>query len=166
MTDEKNIQEEETKMQPEGCEEKLKEAEDRYMRALADYQNLLKQTAREKQEFAKYANEQMILEMLPVYDNLKTSLAHLDEKAIESGWAKGIEYVIKQFADVLKNLGIEPIKTAGERFDPNSMEAVSQEETEDAGRDDQVANEISSGYRLNGRVIKAARVSVYRRKSS
>ena len=60
---------------------------DKYLRALADYQNLAKQTARERQEFAKYANEQLILEFIPVYDNLKTSLKHADEKA--SGWSVG-----------------------------------------------------------------------------
>lgn len=135
--------------------------EDKYMRALADYQNISKQTAKEKQEFAKYANEQLIMEMLPVYDNLKISLEHIDEETLKKGWAEGIKYVIKQFGDVFKNLGIEEIKTEGEKFDHNTMEAVSQETTEDEKKDALVAKQLSAGYKLNGRVIKAARVAVY-----
>jgi len=142
-------------------EDKFKEMENKYKRALADYHNLQKQTAKEKQEFAKYANEQLILEMLPVYDNLKTSMAHIDENTEKNGWAQGIKYVIKQFADALKNLGIEEINTEGEKFDHNTMEAVGQEETDDKRKEGNVAKELSAGYKLNGKVIKAARVSVY-----
>ena len=140
----------------------LKEKEDfeyLYKRALADYQNLAKQTARERQEFAKYANEQLILEFIPVYDNLKTSLKHADEKA--SGWLEGVKYVTKQFGDVFKNFGVEEIKTEGEKFDHNTMESVDMEKTDDKDMDGIVAKEVSAGYRMGGKVIKAARVIVY-----
>ncbi|MEK7097952.1 MAG: nucleotide exchange factor GrpE [Patescibacteria group bacterium] len=130
-----------------------------YKRALADYQNLSKQTAREKQEFAKYANEQLILEFIPVYDNLKTSLKHADEKA--NGWLEGVKYVTKQFGDVFKNFGVEEIKTEGEKFDHNTMESVDTEKTDDNDKDGMVAKEVSAGYRMGEKVIKAARVIVY-----
>jgi len=134
---------------------------DKYLRALADYQNVLKQTDREKQEFGKYANERLILEILPVYDNLKVSLEHADETISKNGWVEGIKHVIKQFGDILKNFGVEEIKTEGAKFDHDIMEAVSQEETDDESKDHMVAKELSSGYKLNGKVIKAARVAVY-----
>ncbi len=135
------------------------DCEEKYKRALADYHNLLKQTAREKDEFAKYANERMIVEFIPVYDNLKTSLVHAGEET--NSWLDGIKYVVKQFGEVLKSFGIEEIKTVGETFDHNIMEAVATEETDDENLDHVVAKEISSGYKLQGKVIKAARVAVF-----
>ena len=137
---------------------------DKYLRALADYQNLLKQTARDKEEFAKYANEQLILEILPAYDNLKISLAHVGENGEKNGWTEGIKHVIGQFAKTLQMAGVEEIKTVGEKFDHNTMEAVESEETDDKKKDGVVARELAAGYKLNGKVIKAARVVVYQYK--
>ena len=131
--------------------DKYQELDNKYKRALADYQNLLKRTNEEKQEFAKYANEQLILELLPVYDNLKVSLAHIDEAAQNNGWAEGIKYVVKQFKDALTNLGVAEIKTKGEKFDPLAMEAVE-------GKGGKVKQELKSGYKLNGKIIIPAKV--------
>lgn len=150
------------------------EMENNYMRALADYQNLLKRTALEKMEFVKYANEQLLMEFIPVYDNLKISLKHIDEKDKENPWVKGIEYVIKMFHDLLEGNGVTEIKTVGEKFDPHKMEAMpdstslprtdadaapadSAAKKKESG-DEKVAKEISSGYELNGKIIKAAKV--------
>jgi molecular chaperone GrpE len=129
------------------------ELENKYKRVLADYQNLFKDTAREKEEFAKFANERIILDMIAVYDNLKISLAHAGETEKVNGWAEGIKHIIKQFGDVLKNYGVEEIKTEGEKFDPNFMEAVE-------GEGDIVKQEIGAGYKLGGKIIKAARVAL------
>ena len=134
-------------------EKKYNEMRNNYKRALADYQNLLKRTVKEKQEFAKYANEQLLYSILPVYDNLKTSLKHTDDAARDNGWAEGIKYVIKQFKEVLNNSGVEEIKTIGQKFDPNAMEAIE-------GNGDKVKAEIKAGYRLNGKVIIPAKVAL------
>jgi len=140
-----------------------KSFEDKYQRALADYQNLLKQTAKEKAEFAQYANERLICEMIPVYDHLKLALAHKDQENHDS-WAEGVKHVIKQFKEVLSGFGAEEIKTNDEKFDHNIMEAVSEEATNDEKRDGRVAKEVRSGYKLNGKVIIPARVVVYKYK--
>lgn len=132
-------------------EEKLKEMEHNYKKALADYQNLLRRTGEEKKEYIKYANEQLLMEFIPVYDNLKISLEHIDDKDKENPWVKGIEYVIKMFSGLLEANGVKEIKTIGEKFDPHKMEAVE-------GKGEKVTKEVSSGYELNGKVIKAAKV--------
>ena len=106
------------------------DCEDKYKRALADYQNLMKQTAREKEEFAKFANEMLLYELIPVYDNLKLSLSHIDEQASQNGWAEGIKHITKQFKDALENAGVSEIETAGQKFDHDTMEAVDKEKTE------------------------------------
>ena len=127
------------------------ELESKYKRALADYQNLLKRTAEEKQEFAKYANEGWVREILPVYDNLKISLVHIDEEAKGNGWAEGIKYVIKQFAEILKNMGVEEIVAKGKKFDHNTMEAIE-------GKGDKVSEVVKPGYILKDKVIVPAKV--------
>ncbi len=146
-----------------GKKDELKEMEDKYKRALADYQNLLKRTEVEKQEFVKYANERLLTEILPVYDNLKMSFKHIGDGAENNGWLEGIKYVIKQFGDVLKGLGVEEIKTVGEKFDHHTMEAIEKKETDDKKKDGIVESEAMPGYRLGDKVIRAARVVVYER---
>jgi molecular chaperone GrpE len=149
----------------EQIELKLKDEnfEHKYRLALADYQNLLKQTAKEKMEFGVYANEQLLYKILPVYDNLKMAITHGDEKNHDA-WLQGVKYVIKQFKDILADMGVEEIKTEGEKFDHNFMEAVSTEETDDEEKDDMIASEVKAGYRLNGKVIMPARVVVFKYK--
>lgn len=137
--------------------------ENKYKRALADYQNLLKQTAKEKMEFAVYANEQMLREILPVYDHLKMAIAHHNGESTDD-WITGVKHVVKQFKDVLEKIGVEEIKVKDKKFDHNLMDALSNEETEDEKLDDIVAKEIKAGYKLNGKIIEPAKVIVYKKK--
>ncbi|MDD5071353.1 MAG: nucleotide exchange factor GrpE [Patescibacteria group bacterium] len=137
----------------EKLEKKDENFEHKYLLALADYQNLLKRTAQEKLEFVKYANEDLIQSIIPVYDNLKISLAHVDETVKKNGWLEGIKHVIRQFKDVLESMGVEEIKTVGEKFDHNTMEAIE-------GKGEKVIKEVRPGYKLSGKVIVAAKVIV------
>ena len=137
--------------------------EDMYKRALADYQNLLKQTAKEKMEFAVYANEQMLREILPVYDHLKMAIEHHNGESTDD-WLTGVKHVVKQFKDALEKIGVEEIKVKDKKFDHNLMDALSSEETEDENLDGQVAKQIKAGYKLNGKVIEAVKVIVYKKK--
>ena len=132
-------------------EAELKESNDQYLRALAEQQNLMKRQAIEKEEFIRYANQEIISEFLMVYDHLKLSIGSLSEEEKNSAWVKGVELTVKQFRELLGINGIEEIKTVGEKFDPNFMEAME-------GSGEKVAREIMPGYKLNGRVIRAARV--------
>ncbi|MFH1427465.1 MAG: nucleotide exchange factor GrpE [Patescibacteria group bacterium] len=130
-----------------------KALEGKYKRALADYQNLIKETAKEKAEFAKYANRELLHEIIPIYDNLKLSLKHTDEIATKNGWVQGVQYIVKQFRDVLKRAGVEEIKTKGEKFNPETMEAIE-------GKGDKVKKEVKPGYKLHGKVFIPAKVIV------
>ncbi|MGE5425736.1 MAG: nucleotide exchange factor GrpE [Bacillota bacterium] len=127
--------------------------EHKYLRALADYQNLLKQSAKDKEEFIKYVLEDFLHEILPVYDHLKLSVSSLGETEKDSAWVKGVEYVLKQFKDVLESHGVKEIKTVGEAYDYHRMEAID-------GKGDKVVKEVRPGYDLNGRVIRPAKVIV------
>lgn len=129
------------------------DSEQKYLRALADYQNLLKQTAKEKQEFAKYAVGDFLQDILPVYDHLKLSLTGLSEEEGKNAWAEGVRHVLKQFKDVLAAHSVEEIKTVGEKFDHNTMDAID-------GSGETVKQEVMPGYKLNGKVIRPAKVIV------
>ncbi|BFD25226.1 MAG: nucleotide exchange factor GrpE [Candidatus Parcubacteria bacterium] len=126
---------------------------DKYHRSLADYQNLVKQTAQEKTEFIKYANSRLIEDLLPVYDHLKLSLVNLPNTETKSAWVVGVGHVLKQFKELLNTEGVSEIVTVGQAFDANTMEAIE-------GAGDIVVKEVIPGYQLNGRLIKAAKVIV------
>ncbi len=154
--------------------EKLKQEnndlENKYKRALADYQNLVKQTAREKEEFIKYSNEEVIKEILIVYDNLKLSLASIkgiklfkeDTNKDLRQWLDGVKLIKRQFKDILEKFGVEKVETKDKEFNPQEMEAIKSEPTSNAKLQDIVALEVKPGYKLNGKLIIPARVSVYK----
>ena len=134
-------------------ESEIENSEQKYLRALADYQNLLKQSAREKTEFVKFALEDFLHELLPVYDHLKLSLKSLKPEEEKSPWVEGVRHVLKQFKTALENRGVEEIKTEGEKFNHEEMEALD-------GEGEIVEKEVMSGYKLNGKVIRIAKVIV------
>ncbi|MDD5289665.1 MAG: nucleotide exchange factor GrpE [Patescibacteria group bacterium] len=142
-----------------------------WKRALADYENLKKQTAKEKEEFAKFANTNLIIGLIPVYNNLKISFGHLPADLKNNNWVKGIEHIRKQMLDVLEFNGVEEIvPKIGEKFNPELHEAVKSEEqivnseqiTDDKQQttDHKIVKVLSDGYKLNGRVFMPAKVVV------
>lgn len=134
-------------------EEEVESSEQKYLRALADYQNLLKQTAKDREDFLKYALTDFLQDVLPVYDHLKMSMAGLSEEEAKNPWAVGVKHVLKQFKDILEARGVEEIKTVGKKFDHDLMEALD-------GQGETVKQEIMPGYKLNGKVIRHAKVIV------
>jgi len=131
-----------------------------WQRAQADYQNLQKQTEEKRSELVQYSKVQIIEDFIPVYDNFKKAFAvELDNPSsgVES-WKKGIEYIMKQFGDVIKNHGIVEVKTVGEMFDPTRHEAVSEEEGEQPSGT--IIQEVDSGYLMGEKVIKVAKVII------
>ncbi len=134
-------------------EEEAETSENKYLRALADYQNLLKQTAKDREDFIKYALSDFLQDILPVYDHLKLSMSGLNEEEAKNPWAVGVKHVLKQFKDILEARGVEEIKTIGEKFDHDLMEALD-------GQGEKVKQEIMPGYKLNGKVIRHAKVIV------
>jgi molecular chaperone GrpE len=135
----------------EKLKQEITDLDGKHKRALADYQNLLKNNINEKADFLKYSLEGFFLEILPIYDNLKMSIKTLNSEEEKSPWVEGVKYVIKQFQDVFTANGLTEIKTTGEKFDYNTMEAVE-------GDGDDVISELRAGYELKGKVIIPAKV--------
>ena len=158
--DNKEATKDENKEEQETINDTVKDLEYKWKRALADYQNLQKETAKEKAEFVKFANSAILMEILPVYENLKTSLEHADENNHDA-WLKGIKHVIKQFENILKDNGVEIINPVDSEFNPAEHEAVEKMETDDEKQVNKIAKVVKIGYKLHDRVIQAAKVVVY-----
>jgi len=126
----------------------VKKLEDLWKRALADYQNLEKRIALEKEEFVKFANRNLILRILPAIDSL--------EKAEEYLKDEGLSLALRQLKEGLFFEGLEKIEVKGKDFNPEEMECVAVGE----GEEGKVLEEIRAGYRLNGKVLRAAQVKV------
>lgn len=146
--------------QKSNSEQELLEYKAGWMRAKADYENLLKETEAKKKDYLDWSRRQILEEFIPIYDNFKKAFSmefgQLDTKT--ENWKKGIEYIMKQFSTILSNHNIEEIKTIGEKFDPNFHEAVAEEEVDDKEKVGQIIKEVDSGYLLNKKVIKVAKV--------
>ncbi|MFH0779970.1 MAG: nucleotide exchange factor GrpE [Parcubacteria group bacterium] len=132
---------------------------DGWKRASADYQNLVKETAKSRREYVNYANENLILEMLPILDNFKLAFNQIPESEKNSAWVAGFQHIKKQLEELLKGNGCEEIKTVGHLFNPLEHEAIEQVNTE-AHADNAVVLEKRPGYKLNNKVVQAAKVVV------
>lgn len=132
----------------------LAEADSRWKRALADYQNLEKRTQEEKMDFVRFSAKKLIEKLLGVLDDLEKAHAHLKDK--------GLELAVKKLVDVLKQEGVERIETVGKEYDIETMEALTLEESKE---DNKVLEEFRPGYTIHGSVLRPAQVKVSKKKS-
>lgn len=130
----------------------------RLMRAQADFENYRKRVAREREELALYANQKLLLGILPVLDNLERALAVPPAPGDEK-LRQGVELTARSFREILAREGLEPIEAVGQAFDPNRHEAVTTIESEEH-EDGTVVMEFQKGYRLGDRVIRPSMVQV------
>jgi molecular chaperone GrpE len=140
-------------------ENQAKELEDKLLRVAADFDNFKKRIAREFENLAKFANENLITKLTETLDNFHRALDPAKNSTDFDNFHKGVELIYESLMDVLEKEGLKPIKTIGETFDPNFHEAISQRES-DEFPEGTIVEEISKGYILNHRVIKAPKVII------
>ena len=141
-------------------EEKEKEAAanyDKYLRAVAEWDNYKKRAIKDKADAIKYGNEDIIKDILPFMDSMDRALEH-DTGDIQA-FKDGIALIQEQLLCCLKKHGVERIDAAGSTFDPNFHEALMQMES-DQHEDNKVISEMEKGYLLNGRLLRPSRVCV------
>ena len=179
--DEKNVQEpqEEILSTPPtaGSPDQLAAEKEKYVRLLAEFENMRKRQERERMELIKYAHEEIVIEFLSIYDDLERALSAASAKggsppkadqpsADASGGkeqdevlVKGIEMVVNNMRDLLKRYGVVPMDAVGKPFDSSRHEVLLQAETADFP-DGVVMEEFQKGYTLAGRVVRTAKVKV------
>ena len=136
---------------------------DKYVRAHAEFENVRKRMEKEKADFVKYANESLLLEFLPIIDNLEIAEKHIAQAKDFKSVQEGVDMIQLQIQKFLKDIGLERIKSVGEKFDPHMHEAIETEESEDKD-DGLVVAELKPGYRLNGRLLRPAMVKIAKKK--
>ncbi len=137
-------------------DEKLAQAEEKYLRLAAEYDNYRKRTAKEKESAWTNAKAQTVAAFLPVYDNLERALK---QQTTDEAYAKGVEMTMKGLQDALAGLGVEVIPALGETFDPNRHNAVMHVE-DDAAGENTVVEVFQQGFTCGDKVIRFAMVKV------
>lgn len=128
----------------------IEELTNNWKRALADYQNLEKNFAQQKQNLSAYIKKEVLIKFLPVLENLEKAHEHLKDQ--------GLELAIKQFKEILKTEGIEELDVLNKNFDPNTAECIDIEKNDD--KENIVTKVLTKGYKLFGEVILPSKVIV------
>lgn len=159
----KEITSEELKKKLEECQKLKDEYLAGWQRSRADFLNYKKEEMERIGEILKYAGEEFILKILPILDNFEIAIKEVrsmkyEEMQIEEV-VRGFLQIKNQIQDFLKSQGVEEIKSIGEKFDPNFMEVI--ETVEKSGTDSGIViEEIQKGYKINGRLLRPARVKI------
>ena len=140
--------------------EKIAMLEDRYLRQIAEFDNYRKRTMKEKAELIKNGGERTIEAILPVLDDFERALDNMakDENAAEA--MKGVELIYNKFIGILKQNGLQKIETEGADFDTDYHEAIAMVPAFEESQKGKVLDCIQSGYMLNDKVIRHAKVAV------
>ena len=140
-------------------EARTKETYDKYVRSVAELDNVRKRTRKDVDDARFDAQTRVLREMLPVIDNLERALAHATAAGDKSGVLEGVRLVLRQFAQALERQNVHPVEAKGKAFDPNEHEAVSQVESADAAPGT-VVDVLQTGYRIGERLLRPALVVV------
>ncbi len=149
---------EETNSELEEFKQKAEEYLNNWKRTAADFENYKKRRDKENQELIQFAQEVTVVKMLPTLESLERALKNSPQDQQFETWSQGVIKIVQQLEKTLLEMGIEKIKTVGERFDFQLHEAV--EMTAGDGESGTIIEEVQPGYKLNNKVIRPAKVKV------
>jgi len=139
------------------------EAHEKMLRTLAEFDNYKKRSSEQQKDFAKYASEKVIMDMLPVLDNFHAATSFVPEDQKDSPWLTGIMFIQQQMEKVFEDAGVSVIEIAeGDQFDAETMEAISSKDADDNRDEDnqKVSKIVQKGYMIGDRVMRVARVEI------
>lgn len=146
----------------EAKEEEIKSLKDKLLRSHAEFENYKKRMTKEKSDLLKYANEELVKEVLRTVDNLEMAIGHAREANQTESITEGIEIILKHLLQSLERFGVAGFSAVGERFDPGRHEAVLQVESAEHEPSTVIA-EAQKGYFLRERLLRPALVTVTKR---
>ena len=141
--------------------ERAQSSQASWQRAAADYQNLKRRMEEERSEVARLAGASLVINLLPLIDDLERALTTVDAKLAGLTWIDGVWLIYRKFQVVLENAGVKEIPADGQPFDPKVHEAIS----EAPGEEGKVISVVQKGYQLGDRVIRPAMVIVGKREA-
>ena len=139
--------------------DELAEANDKYLRVLAEYDNFKKRTQKEKEAIYIDSVGDTVTALLPVVDNFERAISAFSEEDKQSDFFKGVEMIYNQMLDSFSKLGVEPINAVGEEFNPELHNAIMHIE-DDTIADNTVVEEFQKGYMYKEKVIRYSMVKV------
>jgi molecular chaperone GrpE len=131
----------------------------RLLRIQADFDNFRRRSKQEYEQVCLCAGEDLIKKILPVIDNLERAVGCFTDSTDNCSWQDGVQLTLKQFTDILKSEGVEPVASLNEIFDPLVHEAVMQENSE-AVEAPTVVAELQKGYKYKNKLLRPALVKV------
>lgn len=143
-----------------GLKEQTAKDKDDYLRLMAEFDNYRRRTAQEKLDLVSTASEETIKGLLPVLDDFERAMKALNESGDDSPAKEGTELIYNKLFAYLKSRGLSPIETAGAEFDTDLHEAVAQFPVQDEEGKGKIFDTVQTGYTLNGKVIRFAKVVV------
>jgi molecular chaperone GrpE len=144
--------------QLEALQQERDSLQDRLLRTAAEFENYRKRIDRERRDLSEFAAADLLLEFLPILDNLERALQAPAPPEADP-FRKGAELIHRQMLDLLRKRGVRPIEALGSDFDPNVHQAVIHEAS-DRHREGEVMEELQRGYRLGDRLLRPAMVKV------
>ena len=145
--------------------QKAGESFDKMMRLQADFDNVRKRWDRERADFTKFANEELLCDMLNIVDELERSLELSQQKSENyAAFIKGVEMILAHLHDLMKKNGVKCMEAQGKCFDPQYHEALMTVEKDDCP-EHTIVDEMQKGYMMNDRVLRTAKVQVSRKKA-
>ena len=127
-----------------------------WQRAQADFINYKRRTEQEREEISQFAQASLVLNLLPVLDDLERALAAIPPRLTKASWVDGIRLIWSKLQTTLKAQGLSEIEAVGEPFDPHLHEAVRQ----DKGKEGIVVEEVQKGYKFRDKILRPSKVVV------
>ncbi len=141
-------------------QDKLSEANEKFLRLFSEFDNYRKRVNKERIEFAKTAAEEIITALLPILDDLERASRNAGQQQEKDAELEGVVLIYNKFKTILRQKGVEEIPASGADFDTDYHEAITHVPAENKKQKGKVVEEVQKGYLLNGKVIRHARVVV------
>lgn len=160
-TPEGQVEEEGLASQLTKVREEARDIEDRMLRLAAEFENYKKRMQRERETMMKYAEENILKELLPTIDNLERAIEQGQKSEDAAALLEGVEMTYNGLLSALEKFGLTPLSGVGEEFDPNFHEALAMEPSDEVPAN-VILQEYQKGYMFKDRLIRAAKVVVSR----
>ena len=158
-SDSENVPEESEELSNEQLADENKACQDKLLRLAAEFENYKKRMIRDKQAGLKYAEENILKDLLPSIDNLERAIHHEEATQDVKTFIEGVELTLKGLVATVSKYGVVPIESVGQPFDPNLHEALVMEASDEVPAQS-VLREFEKGYNYKDRLLRAAKVVV------
>jgi molecular chaperone GrpE len=140
--------------------DKIAELNDKYLRLYSDFDNYRKRTNKERSELIQNANQDLLLKLLPVYDDFERAISTMEQTQNPEAVKEGVLLIFSKFQRIMQGSGLQEIKSVGEEFDPELHEAIAKIPAPQASMKGKIIDQAQKGYTLNDKIIRHAKVVV------